>query len=122
MFAPQFDIPIYTDKYSEELSDNLVKIIEKREAGFELQKIDGAGKTYQRQWSNYNIFDWKNKEIKILADQVYNSYMTFKAKNVSKPKTKVVSKTKEVKKQILAFLTQVSDLQTFPTDYMEYFS
>jgi len=77
MFAPQFDIPIYTDKYSEELSDNLVKIIEKREAGFELQKIDGTGKTYQRQWSNYNIFDWKNKEIKILADQVYNSYMTF---------------------------------------------
>ena len=77
MFAPQFDIPIYTDKYSEELSDNLVKIIEKREAGFELQKIDSTGKTYQRQWSNYNIFDWGNKEIKILADQVYNSYMTF---------------------------------------------
>lgn len=77
MFAPQFDIPIYTDKYSEELSDNLVEVIEKREAGFELQKIDSTGKTYQRQWSNYNIFDWKNEEIKILADQVYDSYTTF---------------------------------------------
>ena len=77
MFAPQFDIPIYTDKYSEEFSDNLVRVIEKREAGFELQKIDSTGKTYQRQWSNYNIFDWENEEIKILADQVYNSYTIF---------------------------------------------
>ena len=37
MFAPQFDIPIYTDKYSEELSDNLVRVIEKREAGFKIK-------------------------------------------------------------------------------------
>jgi hypothetical protein len=77
MFAPIYDIPIYIDFYDDKLSSKLVKVLSQRKAGYKLDKVDSNGNNYQRQWSNYNIFDWKNEEIKILADKIYTSYVSF---------------------------------------------
>lgn len=68
MFAPQFDIPIYNDKYPIEFSEKLLQVI--KEKGF------GHDDTLDR-WRHYNIFDWENEEVKILSDFIYESYCNF---------------------------------------------
>ena len=76
-FAPNFDIPIYTDQYEESLALGIAKQISDNDVGMSSDVANALNTTYQRQWSMYNIFDWQTEEIKTLANNIYESYSSF---------------------------------------------
>ena len=76
-FAPNFDIPIYTDQYEESLALRIAKQISDNDVGMSSDVANALNTTYQRQWSMYNIFDWQTEEIKQLASNIYDSYSSF---------------------------------------------
>jgi len=66
--APSFDIPIYLDNYDTSFSIELSKIIDRDECHWDHKDYD---------WLSYNIFDWDNNTIKILADKIYQTYLEY---------------------------------------------
>ena len=77
MFAPNFDVSIYTDNCEKDLAKNIVDLIKENDVGMSSDVANSLNTTYQMQWSMYNIFSWENKEIKTLAEKIYSMYFLY---------------------------------------------
>lgn len=77
IFAPNFDISIYSDVYGKELSEKIVSKIVENDVGMSSDVADALNTTYQRQWSMYNIFAWDCEEMRVLSQKIYDSYSQF---------------------------------------------
>lgn len=77
MFAPSFDIPIYVDQYDKNLSNEIVDLIKKNDVGMSSDVANSLCTTYQKQWAMYNIFSWESNAVKKLANEIYETYVSY---------------------------------------------
>lgn len=67
-FAPQYDISVWQDDVSEQLTDDLLNIVLEKEK---------EGVFDNHQWEHYNVFSWNYKVIDTFKELIKASYHDF---------------------------------------------
>ena len=67
-FAPQYDISVWQDDVSEQLTDDLLNIVLEKEK---------EGVFDNHQWEHYNVFSWNYKVIDTFKEIIKVSYHEF---------------------------------------------